>query len=153
MSRGHTKRRLIKSPRHLFFDLGVRRACSNEGVPLPHSLIAHVFEHYIGNELYNNGQLLSSQVKIKYWRDSAGPEVDFVLEHAQRLTPIEVKWSEAPREKDARHVMRFLSEYPAAERGYIICRTPARYRVNDHVLAIPWQETGRLLEEIVSEHA
>ncbi|MCH9770453.1 MAG: AAA family ATPase [Gammaproteobacteria bacterium] len=146
ITKSDTKRRLIKSPKHLFFDLGVRRACANEGVRLPDRLMAHLFEHYVGNELYNCAQLISPHIKIKYWRDSAGPEIDYVIDIAQRFIPIEVKWSQAPKAKDARHLARFLAEYPQAEEGYIICRTPARYKVSENITAIPWQEIYVLLE-------
>lgn len=146
VSDSRTKRRLIKSPKYFFFDLGVRRACANEGVRLPVSVMADLFEHYVGIELIHQSLLLSSQYKIRYWRDSAGPEVDFVLDYLNNLTPIEVKWSEAPKMKDARHLLKFLNEYPAAEKGYIICRTPKPYRVHERILALPWQQLSTIFD-------
>lgn len=139
-----TKRCLIKSPKHLFFDLGVRRACANEGIRLPKRLMAHLFEHYVGNEFYNISQLISPHIKIKYWRDTAGIEVDYVLDIAQHYVPIEVKWSDAPKEKDAKHLQRFINEYPQADHGYIVCRTPRRYKINDTITVVPWTEIATL---------
>ncbi len=149
ITKSDTKRRLIKSPKHLFFDLGVRRACAGEGVRLSDRLMAHLFEHYVGNELYNSSQVRSPHIKIKYWRDSAGPEVDYVIDVSRTFYPVEVKWSDAPKEKDARHLIRFLNEYPEADKGYIICRTPRRYKVNDAVTAVPWQQMGELLDSLL----
>jgi uncharacterized protein len=40
---GQTKRRLIKSPKYLFFDLGIRRACANEGTDLQPRVMAELF--------------------------------------------------------------------------------------------------------------
>src|SRR5579862_4608659 len=65
---GQTKRRLIKSPKYLFFDLGIRRACANEGNRLQQKIMAELFEHYVGNELIYQSQLNHPHVKIKYWR-------------------------------------------------------------------------------------
>ena len=48
---GITHRRLIKSPKYLFFDLGVRRACANEGTRLSARSMGSLFEQYVGLEL------------------------------------------------------------------------------------------------------
>lgn len=141
---GHTKRRLIKSPKYLFFDLGIRRACANEGTRLSQKVIADLFEHYVGNELYYVSQLVSPHIRLKYWRDSAGPEVDYVLDVAHQYIPIEVKWTEKPSHSDARHLQKFINEYPNIEQAYIICRSPQRYKITDKILALPWQEISSI---------
>ena len=148
ISHSQTKRRLIKSPKYLFFDLGIRRACANEGIQLPQKTMADLFEHYIGNELVHYSQLKSPSIKVKYWRDTAGPEVDFVLDIAQHYIPIEVKWTETPDLSDAKQLKKFMEEYPESEQGYIVCRTPNRYRLTDKIIALPWQEIGSLLQTL-----
>jgi predicted AAA+ superfamily ATPase len=140
ISNSQTKRRLVKSPKYLFFDLGIRRACAHEGTRLPQKLVADLFEHYIGNELIYYSQLIASHVKVKYWRDTAGPEIDFILDTADRYIPIEVKWSDRPNADDARHLKKFIYEYPEVEIAYVVCRTPRRYKIADKIMAIPWQE-------------
>jgi len=134
-----TKRRLIKSPKYLFFDMGVRRACANEGIKLSQKILADLFEQYVGIELVYNCYLSPHHPKVKYWRDAAGPEVDYVLERAHEYTPIEVKWSDKPNESDAKHLRKFMLEY-TAKQGFIICRTPKRYKIADNITALPWQE-------------
>lgn len=135
-----SKRRLVKSPKYLFFDLGIRRACANEGLRLPQAVLGHLFEHYVGNELIYQSALISPQIKIRYWRDLAGPEVDFVIDVAKNYIPVEVKWSEQPKMADARHLKKFIAEYPGTEGGYVVCRTPHRYHITDNIIALPWQE-------------
>jgi predicted AAA+ superfamily ATPase len=139
ISHSQTKRRLIKSPKYLFFDLGIRRAAANEGVRLPQKILADLFEHFVGNELIFHSQLAAASIKIKYWRDAAGPEIDFVLEYEQQYIPIEVKWSDKPTLNDARHILKFLQEYPV-EQAYIICRSPHRYKIHDKITVLPWQQ-------------
>ncbi|GAB4224238.1 MAG: ATP-binding protein [Gammaproteobacteria bacterium] len=146
--KGQTRRRLIKSPKYLFFDLGIRRICANEGVRLPQSILGHLFEHFVGNELSYYSQLISPSIKLRYWRDSNGPEVDYVLDIAQTYIVVEVKWTERPTEKDAKNIVKFLSEYPNAKQAYIVCRSPHRYKVTDKVMAIPWQELQALVAEV-----
>lgn len=151
ITRTQTKRRLIKSPKYLFFDLGIRRACANEGIRLPQKVLGDLFEHYVGNELLNHSRLSVSKIKIKYWRDSAGPEIDFVLDIAHRYIPIEVKWSDKPNMVDARHLIKFMEEYSEADKAYIICRTPQRYQISDRIIALPWQELGSIFNGIGKE--
>ncbi len=143
-----TKRRLIKTPKYLFFDPGIRRACANEGTRLSQRVIADLFEQYIGNQLIYHAQLVSPQIKIKYWRDLAGPEVDFVLDIAHHYIPIEVKWSDKPSLTDARHLIKFSQDYEYIEQAYIICRTPTRYRITENIIALPWQEIPAIFENI-----
>lgn len=139
-------RRLIKSPKYLFFDLGIRRACTNEGTRLPREYLFALFEQYIGIELIHQtrGQI---HAQLKYWRDSSGIEIDYVLDLAGEYIPIEVKWSEQPTLKDARHLQKFLSEYDNANKGYIICRTPTAIQLTENISALPWQELNKILRD------
>ncbi|MCB1118974.1 MAG: DUF4143 domain-containing protein, partial [Chlamydiia bacterium] len=143
---GRTKRRLFKSPKYLFFDLGIRRVAANEGVRLPQSFLGDLFEHYVGNELLNLSALTAPEIKVRYWRDTAGPEVDYVIDWGKEYIPVEVKYSEAPQKRDARHLETFLSEYSEATDGFVICRTPHAYRLSDRVIALPWQELNTLFQ-------
>lgn len=141
-----TKRRLIKSPKYLFFDLGVRRACANEGTKLSQKILGDLFEQYVGTELVYHSQLSSPGVKIKYWRDSAGPEIDYVIDRAHTYVPVEVKWTDKPNLSDTKHLKKFIEEY-AAEQAYVICRTPHRYKLAENIMALPWQEIGTIFQE------
>lgn len=65
--------------------------------------------------------------------------MDFIIERAGTLTPIEVKWTENPTLSDARHLLAFLAEKPReAERGYVICRCPRPLQLHDKITALPW---------------
>ncbi|MCX7121539.1 MAG: ATP-binding protein [Gammaproteobacteria bacterium] len=143
-----TKRRLIKSPKYLFFDLGVRRACANEGVRLPQHVLGDLFEHYVGNELIHQSELCSRKIKVRYWRDSAGPQVDFVLDVEHEYIPIEVKWSDKPDRSDVKQLEKFMAEYPEAKLAYVICRSPNRYKITEKIMALPWNEIAGLVENL-----
>lgn len=147
VSESYTKRRLVKSPKYLFFDLGVRRVCANEGTGLPKKTMADLFEHYVGNELVYQSQLLSPQIKVRYWRDTAGPEIDYVLDIAHRYIPIEVKWNDKPNMSDARHLKKFMEEYPHTDVAYIVCQTPARYKLSENIMVLPWQEIHTIVND------
>ncbi len=61
-------------------------------------------------------------LKLRYWQDHAGPEVDYVLEYNKQYLPIEVKWTKTPTMADAKHLLKFMQEYPCIKPAYIICR-------------------------------
>ncbi len=139
LDHSRTKRRLIKSPKYLFFDMGVRRACANEGIKLSQKILADLFEQYVGIELVYQSHLISPNIKIRHWRDSAGPEVDYVIDQAQTYIPIEVKWTDKPNSQDAKNIKKFIEEYEV-KLGFIVCRTPRRYKITENIIALPWEE-------------
>lgn len=148
LSESRTRKKLTKSPRYLFFDLGVRRVAAEEGPRLPARVLGSLFEQFVGLELLRATRQLAGNLRVRFWRDPDGPEVDWVVEGDHRWLPVEVKWSEAPTAQDARHLRNFLSEYPKAREGIIVCRTPRRFRILPQVTAVPWQEIPDLVEAL-----
>jgi predicted AAA+ superfamily ATPase len=146
LSESRTRKKLTKSPRYLFFDLGVRRAAADEGRRLPPRVLGALFEQFVGLELLRATREVSAPLKLRFWRDPDGPEVDWIVVGDDRWVPVEVKWNEAPAERDARHLQMFLSEYPKAREGFVVCRTPRRFKIAPHITAIPWQELHSLVE-------
>ncbi len=137
---GSPRKSALSSPRFFFFDLGVRNALA--GLSLgPDTVLANpgpLFEQWVGIELYKR-LAYRGDAKLSYFRTAGGAEVDFIVERAGVLVPIEVKWTENPTKKDARHLETFLQDHRAiAPQGYIVCRTPYPLRVSDTVTAIPW---------------
>ena len=58
------------------------------------------------------------------------------------------QWSDAPAERDTRHLQTFLSEYSKAHEGVVVCRTPRRFKLAPNITAVPWQEIPRLAESL-----
>jgi uncharacterized protein len=99
-------KRLTKSPKLYFYDSGL--ACSllriksadelsdhyNKGGLVEGFIIADLYKQY-----YHNGQ----EPGLSFWRDSAGHEIDCVIEESNRLVPVEIKAGEtfSPRFFDA----------------------------------------------------
>ena len=145
-----TRKKLTRSDRYLFFDLGVRRVAAREGLRPPRSQWGLLFEQFVGLELLRFFRARQRTVKLQFWRDPDGPEVDWVLSRDATYVPIEVKWTDAPDAKDARHLHCFLREYPSFGVGYVVCRVPHRLRLSDQVVALPWRtcldEIGKTIE-------
>jgi len=146
LSESRTRKKLTRSPRFLFFDLGVRRAAAEQGQRQPARVLGGWFEQLVGLELLRAIRQHGGVLRLRFWRDPDGPEVDWVVEGSDQLLPVEVKWSEAPTERDTRHLRTFLSEYPRATAGVVVCRTPRRFRIGPTITAVPWQEVPTLVE-------
>lgn len=149
ISASRTRKKLTKSSRYLFFDLGVRRATAEEGRRLPPSVMGPLFEQFVGLELIRAGRIQRPERQVRFWRDPDGPEVDWVVGSEEAWLPIEVKYSEKPTASDARHLVTFLHEYKNARQGLIVCRTPNRIRIEKNILALPWRELPSVIEEFL----
>jgi predicted AAA+ superfamily ATPase len=134
------RKNLLSTAKFIFFDLGVRHAAAGL-IPSIETVKANpgpVFEQWVGLELWHRLQYLG-EGKLYHQRSRNGAEVDFIIEHGGRLTPIEVKWTEHPGLNDARHLLAFLRETePAGRQGYVICRCPRPLQLHDQITALPW---------------
>jgi len=140
-----TKRRLIKTPKYLFFDLGIRRMAAAEGVKPSLEHLGKLFEQYIGLELIRLAKLNHERNKIYFWRDANGPEVDWIFSKDNQLIPIETKWTDNPSLYDARHLQVFCNETKEAQNAYVICRVPHKIKLADGIFALPWQDIDELI--------
>jgi predicted AAA+ superfamily ATPase len=143
-----TRKKLTRSPRYLFFDLGVRRAAAEEGTRPGARVLGGLFEQYVGLELLRATRQQVGGLSLHFWRDPGGPEVDWIVTGAERWLPVEVKWSDAPADRDVRHLRTFLAEHPRAREGVVVCRTPRRLALGGKVTAVPWQEIPALVERL-----
>ena len=87
-------KRLVKAPKLYFCDvglaawlLGIRDATSLD----THAARGALFETYVVSELMKQRLNAGQPRDLYFWRDSAGNEVDMVIESAQGLQAIEIK--------------------------------------------------------------
>ncbi|MFZ5802117.1 MAG: ATP-binding protein [Candidatus Omnitrophota bacterium] len=146
LTKSKTRKKLTKSCKYIFFDLGVRRIAAREGIRPPREQWGSFFEQFIGLELIRCIRALPSQPsRLKFWRDPDGPEVDWVIENPDCLIPIEVKWTETPQPGDIRHLQVFLREYPESREAYVICRAPRKIKLGERIYALPWRHVVDLI--------
>ena len=138
-----SRKRLLTTPRFLFFDVGVRNAAAGLSLEsrLSEAEAGPLLEQFVGQELVARAGYLGRTHRVSFWRTSYGAEVDYVWEGPREDIPIEVKWTARPRPTDARHLETFLDELPdRARRGILVCRCDRPEQLTDRVQAIPWQE-------------
>ncbi len=137
---GSARQGVLSTPRFFFFDLGVRHASAGL-VPEPATVLANpgpLLEQWVALELWKRLGYLD-EGRLSYFRTKTGIEVDFVIEHRDRLIPIEVKWTDRPDLADARHLRLFLDEHKKmAREGFVICRCPQPLELAPNIRALPW---------------
>lgn len=87
-------KRIVKSPKLYFYDTGL--LCylldiSSENALINHSRYGALFENWIVTEIRKNRSNRSIRGGMYYFRDSAGNEVDLILEKQGELLAIEIK--------------------------------------------------------------
>ncbi len=87
-------KRLVKTPKLYFLDAGL--LCHALGLRRPedvrlHPLRGAIFETFVVGEIYKTFLHHGQPAPLYFWRDSAGHEVDAVLDLGTRRIPVEVK--------------------------------------------------------------
>lgn len=134
-----SRKKLSKSSRYIFFDLGVRRILSDESKKILPDRKGMLFEHLVGNEIIKWMRSQSLSAKLFYWRDPDGPEIDWLIEYEGNLLPIEVKLNNNPKSKDTKHLKVFMDEYPKAENALVVCTTDLNFQIEPNIRAINFQ--------------
>ena len=98
-------KRLIKAPKLYWADTGMALHLAQLAEPTG----AHL-ANLILHDLLAWRDTRSERAEIMHWRTAAGTEVDFVVETADRLLPIEVKSSLRPRLRDTAPIRSFRAE-------------------------------------------
>jgi len=127
-------KRLIKSPKAYWSDPGLGLWLSGSRKPAG----SH-FENLVLTDLFawRDGQV--PRPEVFYWRTTTGIEVDFVIEHGDRLLALETKTTGSPGHGDTRGLRLFRDEYPDRFAGGLLLHAGNRTQwMADGILAVPW---------------
>ena len=127
-------KRLVKSPKAYWSDTGLAMHLSQESEPRGGHL-----ENIVLHDLLAWRDSRMTSAELFYWRTANGEEVDFVIESAGRLLPIEVKTSRRARLSDTKHLRTFIDEYRERSLpGLLLHDGDSPEWIAPNVLAAPW---------------
>ncbi len=91
---GNFGKRLIKSPKIYFYDVGL--ACrllniSSEEELITHSSVGNLFENLVISEIQKYINNFSKSATLYFYRDNTGNEVDLVIDTGGGQIPVEIK--------------------------------------------------------------
>lgn len=122
-------KRLIKMPKVYFGDTGMAcylSAAEDWGTLERQGKVGNMLETWAASELRKLISTGDLRYQAYYWRRYAGREVDFLIEHGERIVAVEVKWTQNLGESDLaglkdcardlkdRHILSILL-YPGTE--------------------------------------
>jgi predicted AAA+ superfamily ATPase len=138
----NVSKRLVKSPKLYFPDVGLNRAVLGELAVSPGA----TYETWVFAELSKWKQLQPLEPELYFYRTAAGLEVDFLLADERGIIPIEAKSAERVTSADARSVETFLAEHPkAAHVGLVVYAGDEVIELRKNVWGIPdWYLLGAL---------
>jgi predicted AAA+ superfamily ATPase len=144
-----TRRRLSKSNKYLFFDIGVRNAAAQTlaRAGINKEEWSRRFEEWIGLSLLRYLRSRNLKGTVYYWRDHNGPEIDWVVEYENSWIPVEVKFLDDPLPKHIRHLETFLDENKKkARKGFVIFLGERPRKLTEKITALPWFELQAIFE-------
>jgi len=134
--RKKAKRRLIRAPRFVFFDIGiVAHLTRRSEVKGGSELFGKAFEHFITLEVLAHSSYSGFNYPVTYWRTASQLEVDLVLDEK---TAIEIKSTERVTEKHLKGLKAFKSEHTCD--CILVSRDPEPRKTSDNILILPWQD-------------
>jgi len=126
--------RLVKSPKLYWNDTGLAMHLAGETTPRGEHL-----ENLVAADLLAWKASRSDDPQVMFWRTHEGAEVDFVIEHGDRLLAIEVKAAGRVRSDDLRHLRTFAELYGSRVIGSIVLHGGSTVDwVAPGILAAPW---------------
>jgi len=101
---------LRKNPKLYFIDSGLRNYIASDFNPISQRINnGSVAENLVFQSLLN--WQANRDFQIHYWRTIAKAEVDFVIQHGDKIIPIEVKFSKETKPKISRSFRNFIEKY------------------------------------------
>jgi predicted AAA+ superfamily ATPase len=141
---GNTTKRLIKTPKIYFIDVGT--LCYLAGLKDPEHAASGpmggaIFETAVLAEIIKTLVHKGQEPQVYFWRTSAGAEVDIVVETQGKLVPIEAKLSTTPRPPMASNIKIFQQDFAdKSSSGYIVHPGDIRLPLAEGITALPFGE-------------
>jgi len=132
--------RLARTPKLYFLDTGLCSYLTRWSSPqtlAAGALAGPILETYVLGELLKSWWHRGRQPSLSYYRDKAGREIDFLIDHDQRIYPMEVKRAVQVRREWA-HLLEplaFLGRDIAE--GCVFCLHPQILPLADRLHAVP----------------
>lgn len=146
------KKQLLQAPKYYWFDCGVLNALNGDlDAELKRSSFRYgrLFETYLIQEVVRHNDYLERGLRLFYWRDKNGLEVDLILARSasKPIAAIEFKSSNDPNDEDLEGLVAFKEEYSDIP-IYCFSQTPKPYTLPSGILVLPWRDGLALIKNI-----
>jgi predicted AAA+ superfamily ATPase len=139
-------KRIIKSPKLYFYDTGLLCYLLNitsQAALGRHNSYGAIFENWLMTEIKKNRTNEGINGGMFYFRDSAGNEVDLILEKNNETIGIEIKATKNPDSKDLQG-LRYWQKYQQNSRKILLHGGKRNEILMDGTGIVPWTEIGNI---------
>lgn len=139
-------KRVIKSPKLYFYDVGLLcniLGLKSEQAIKQSNMYGAIYENLVISEIKKNRFNKSQFGDMYYLRDSAGNEVDLVLEKDGQLLPIEIKSSANTTRSDYKNI-KWFQRFFRITGGLLINQSKESHELENGIQNIGWAEVGNV---------
>jgi predicted AAA+ superfamily ATPase len=135
--RKRPKRRVLRSPKLYFADVGVVGFLARRGRLEPGSeLFGNAFENWCFHEISAYNCYAERFANLSYWRLTSGIEVDFVVNDMELA--IEAKSSRAVSSHHLKGLRQLAVDHPEIKRRIVLCLEDRPRRTSDGIEIMPY---------------
>jgi predicted AAA+ superfamily ATPase len=140
------RKRIVKTPKLYFYDVGL--ACRLLGIQEEsqintHPLRGSLFENMVVTDLLKTRLNQGIDPSMFFWRDSAGLEIDLILENGNQLQPIEIKLGETFTASWLNNLNKWCS-LAANSTQPMLCYGGSWTGQRSEVKVLPWHEVVQM---------
>ena len=137
------RKRIVKTPKLYFYDVGL--ACRLLGIQeesqiKTHPLRGSLFENMVVTDLLKTRLNQGIDPSMFFWRDSAGLEIDLILEDGNNLQPIEIKSGETFTASWLNNLNKWCSLAANSSTQPTLCYGGSWTGKRSEVKVLPWHE-------------
>lgn len=133
-------KRIIKSPKLYFYDTGLLCCLLNIGSQqslLKHDRYGAIFENWCITEIKKNRANAGLSGGMHYFRDSAGNEIDLILEKNNETIAIEIKATKKPANTDLQG-LKYWNKYQPRTSSVLLYTGAREEMLHEHMGIVPW---------------
>ncbi len=138
------KKRIVKMPKLYFYDTGLAtnllRIKNSEDL-YNHPSRGALFENFIVTELMKNRFNKGERSNLYFWRDSAGNELDVIIDEGIQLNPIEIKSSATVQASFFKN-FKYWEKLTGSKGGTIFYAGDNREERSNGLVIEKWQHIG-----------
>ncbi|MEZ4814551.1 MAG: DUF4143 domain-containing protein [Bdellovibrionota bacterium] len=126
------KRRIRKTPKFYFFDVGVVNHLAQRGpIKIASELFGKAFENWVHHELKAYLSYKNRNEQLSYWALSSQAEVDFIVGHMKAA--FEAKSSSKIHSEHLKGLRELKKDHPAINKRYVVCMEPRSRQSDDEI--------------------
>ncbi|MEO6404896.1 MAG: ATP-binding protein [Ferruginibacter sp.] len=139
-------KRIVKSPKLYFYDTGLLCYLLNinsQQALKKHSAYGAIFENWNISEIMKNRANAGTHGGMFYFRDSAGNEIDLIMEKNNETIGIEIKAARKPGLNDLQG-LKYWSKYQPGSKSILIHGGNRDEIINEQTSILPWHEIANV---------